>query len=91
MFESVTTAIGTVGFPIVCCILMAWYIRDSSLRNAKTYKEYNKRYEDLAQKCIEIVQDNSVVMSELTTMIKTHIKIEDGGIKEHGEIDHNNS
>ena len=48
MFDmnTVVQLIGSVGFPIVCCIYMMWYVKDSSEKHREEITSINEKYHD---------------------------------------------
>lgn len=88
-YTEVISSIPTVGFPVACCVLMGFYIREKSKRDEKTYAQYNKRYEALTNRVLDSQERNVEVLTELTTLIKTYIgrEVDEDGDKEinHGD------
>lgn len=39
-----TTLLGSYAFPVVACIAMAWYVKDSSEKNRLATQELNKQH-----------------------------------------------
>lgn len=42
----IATLIGSYAFPIVACIAMAWYVKDTSDKNREETKELNKQHSE---------------------------------------------
>lgn len=61
--NDIVTLISTVGFPIVMCGVLIYYIMHNSERNDETIKGLS-----------ETINQNSKVLTELTTLIKTLVK-----------------
>lgn len=64
--NTVTTLISTVGFPIVCCVYMAYLIKDMNQKHAD---EMNTLRETLA-KNTSALEKLELLISELRTDIK---------------------
>ena len=59
--QEVLTAISTVGFPIVACIALFW-------RNEKQ----DRRHEEEVKQLNEAVNNNTVALTKLSTLIEIH-------------------
>ena len=61
--DSVTQLVSNVGFPVVVCIALFFYM-----------EKQNERHQQETDKLNETVQSNTKVLTELCTLIKTLIK-----------------
>lgn len=52
--NEITAAISTLGFPIFCCVYMAWYINKQDTKNT-----------DAQVKLTDIIENNTKVMTQL--------------------------
>lgn len=43
-FPTIVTAISTVGFPVICCLGMGWYVKYSTDRQREDTKELNAQH-----------------------------------------------
>lgn len=43
-FPALVTAISTVGFPVICCLGMGWYVKYSTDRQREDTKELNAQH-----------------------------------------------
>lgn len=43
-FPTIVTAVSTVGFPVICCIGMGWYVKYSTDRQREDTKELNSQH-----------------------------------------------
>lgn len=43
-FPTIVTAISTVGFPVICCVGMGWYVKYSTDRQREDTKELNAQH-----------------------------------------------
>lgn len=59
----ITTLVSNLGFPIVVCIALFYYMN-----------KQNERHNSETDKLAETVQSNTKVLTELCTLIKTLIK-----------------
>ena len=53
-FNSVLQAVSTVGFPIVMCLVFAWYIKD-----------LNESHKEETEKFTEALNSNTIVLQKL--------------------------
>lgn len=61
--DSITTIISNVGFPVGMCLLLFFYM-----------EKQNERHQQETDKINDTLKDNTKVLSELTTLIKTLVK-----------------
>lgn len=59
--SEIITAISTVGFPIVACIALFWMNEKQDRRHEEEVKQLN-----------EAVNNNTVALTKLTTLIEVH-------------------
>lgn len=57
--DSITTFITSVGFPIACCVALAWYV-----------KYVTDKHEKEISKLKESIDNNTKVIAELITYLK---------------------
>lgn len=60
-FSVITQLISSIGFPIVMCIILIWYIKDTSDKSLEERKNY---YAEL-QGVKDAINNNSIVMQKL--------------------------
>ena len=58
--NTITTLIGSVGFPIVACIAMGWYVKYQTDQNNK----------EEVQKMTEAINNNTIAMQKLVDKIE---------------------
>lgn len=63
--ESVIKAIATVGFPIVMCLVLMWYVKDTSDKNRKDINELNKQHMEEMQSVISAINNNTLAFQKL--------------------------
>ena len=62
--QTILQAITTVGFPIVCCGAMMWYVKYSTDRNRDDLTALNEMHR------AEAVNNNTVVLNRLCELLK---------------------
>ena len=61
--------IGSVGFPIVCCLMMGWYINKIEDRYREDANKAEDRYRADVDKLSEIIMNNTEAMTKLADKI----------------------
>ena len=59
---NIATLIGSLGFPIVMCIIMAWYIKDQGEKHLAETKALS-----------EVINQNTVVLESLKQLLQDEI------------------
>ena len=68
--NTITTLIGSVGFPIVACIAMGWYVKYQTDQNNKEVENMRKEHKEEVQKMTEAINNNTVAMQKLVDKIE---------------------
>lgn len=63
--NDIITAISTLGFPIVACIGMAWYVKYQTDSNNKEVSEMRKEHKQEIDKVTKALNDNTLVIQKL--------------------------
>jgi len=63
--NDILTAITTVGFPIVACIGLGWYVKYQTDNNAKEVKEMRQEHQDEIAKVTEALNNNTIALQRL--------------------------
>lgn len=61
----ILTAISTVGFPIVCCLLLGWYVKTQNESNQKQLDEIRKDHKEEVSKMVEALNNNTLVLRQI--------------------------
>lgn len=64
----IISLIGSLGFPIVCCMAMFWYIN-------KTMKDFSEKMEASIDRLTTSLQSNTDATSQLVTTVELLAKI----------------
>ena len=59
-----------VGFPIVVCIFLVWYIWKDKKRRSEERKEYEKRQNELYVKLSQSVDNNTLALNNLIAKLE---------------------
>lgn len=68
--NAVVTLIGSVGFPIVACIGMAWYVKYQMDANNKEVKEIRSEYNEQIKTVTEALNNNTLAIQRLVDKIE---------------------
>lgn len=68
--NTITTLIGSVGFPIVACIAMGWYVKYQTDQNNKEVETMRKEHKEEVQKMTEAINNNTIAMQKLVDKIE---------------------
>lgn len=66
--QSITSLVGTLGFPIVCCGALFWYI-------TKTMKEFSAEIRSSIDTLSKSINDNTAATIKLETTVEVMRKI----------------
>lgn len=64
-FPTILQAITTLGFPIVCCLMLFWYVYKRENKYDEQIKELHEKHEQEVGKLVEAVNNNTLVMQRL--------------------------
>ena len=78
--QTFSSLISTIGFPIACCVFMAWYMADTSKKhreevqeinkqNTEEVKELNRLHKEEVANMTEAVNNNTRVLERLCTIM----------------------
>ena len=64
-------AVTQVGFPIVCCGAMMWYVKYSTDKNREEIDKLNERHRQEMTDMTTAVNNNTVVLTRLCEILKS--------------------
>lgn len=65
-FQSIVTAIGSLGFPIIACISMGWYVKYQTDRNNEEVRDMRKEHAEEIAKVTEALNNNTLAIQKLS-------------------------
>lgn len=68
--QAILQAITTVGFPIVCCGAMMWYVKYQTDRNREDVDKLNEQHRAEMADMTTAVNNNTVVLTRLCEILK---------------------
>lgn len=63
--NEIASLITTVGFPIVSCLGLAWYVKWQTENNNKEVREMRQEHQDEINKVTEALNNNTVALQKL--------------------------
>ena len=63
--SAILSAISTVGFPIACCIAMAWYVKDQTDKNREEIAKINAQHKDEMSEVTHAINNNTLALQKL--------------------------
>ena len=63
--NDIVTMITTVGFPIVACLFMGWYVKYQTDNYRSEVKDMQKEHKDEIQKVKEALNNNTLALQRL--------------------------
>lgn len=63
--DAVVSAITTIGFPIVCCLVLGWYVKYITDKNREEINKLNEQHKTEMTGVTEAINNNTLVMQRL--------------------------
>ena len=63
--ETWAQVVGSLGFPIVACFGLAWYVKYTTDQNNKEVKEMRQEHKDEIKSVTEAVNNNTIALQKL--------------------------
>lgn len=67
--NEILTAVSTVGFPIVACLGLGWFVKYQTDQNNAEVAEMRKEHLDEISKVTEALNNNTLAIQRLTDLI----------------------
>jgi hypothetical protein len=64
--NAILQAVGTLGFPIVCAIAMAWYVKYTTDRNREDIDKLNEQHKQEMKEVTTALNNNTLAIQKLT-------------------------
>lgn len=65
-YTEITQLITSVGFPIVMCIAMGWFIKDTTKKHREQITDINKMHKEEVKQISEAINNNTLALQHLT-------------------------
>ena len=63
--QAIITAITTVGFPIVCCCAMGWYVKYATDKNREEITKLNEQHKAEMSEVTQAINNNTLALQKL--------------------------
>lgn len=63
--DAVVSAISTIGFPIVCCLVLGWYVKYITDKNREEINKLNEQHKTEMTDVTQAINNNTLVMQRL--------------------------
>lgn len=67
--NTVSTLIGTYGFPVIACCVMGWYVKYTTDRHREELKGLNEQHRTEMNDIKEALNNNTLALQKLTDYI----------------------
>lgn len=67
--NAILQLVGTLGFPIVCAIAMAWYVKYMTDRNREDIDKLNEQHKQEMKEVTTALNNNTIAIQKLTDVI----------------------
>ena len=67
--NTILQAVGTVGFPIVCAVAMAWYVKYVTDRNREDIEKLNIQHQQEMKEVTTALNNNTLALQKLSDVI----------------------
>lgn len=68
-YSGIAQIITSVGFPIVACLGMAWYVKYQADKNNEEVKEMRKEHQEEINKVTEALNNNTLAIQKLVDRV----------------------
>lgn len=72
--QDIVTLIQSVGFPIVMCGLMAWYVKYITDKNREEMQNERESFKEDMTAITQAINNNTLVIQKLTTIMENQEK-----------------
>lgn len=69
--QVVIQAITTVGFPIVCCGAMAWYVKYITDKNREEVTKLNEQHKAEMAEVTQAINNNTIALTKLCDLLNS--------------------
>ena len=66
---AITSLISNVGFPIVCFLACAWYVKYREDKNDEKLDKINNMHNEENKRMVEALNNNTLALTKLTDML----------------------
>lgn len=70
--DQLITLLGQYAFPVVMCLMMAWYVKDQGDKNREDIMQLNLQHKEEMLQVTEALNNNTLALQKLTDYIEAH-------------------
>ena len=70
--EQLVNLLGQYAFPIVMCLMMAWYVKDQGDKHREDIMQLNLQHKEEMLQVTEALNNNTLALQKLTDYIEAH-------------------
>lgn len=67
--NTILQAVGTLGFPIVCAVAMAWYVKYITDRNREDINKLNEQHQQEMKEVTTALNNNTLALQKLSDLL----------------------
>ena len=67
--NAILQSVGTLGFPIVCAVAMAWYVKYMTDRNREDVDKLNEQHQQEMKEVTTALNNNTLALQKLSDVI----------------------
>lgn len=67
--DQIVSLLGQYAFPIVMCLIMAWYVKDQGDKYREDISKLNRQHRDEMSNITDCLNNNTLAIQKLTDMI----------------------
>lgn len=67
--EQIIELLGQYAFPVVMCLIMAWYVKDQADKNREDIKQINQQHQEEMSQVTSALNNNTLALQRLSDMI----------------------
>ena len=71
--NAILQAVATLGFPIVCAIAMAWYVKYMTDRNREDIDKLNTQHQQEMKEVTTALNNNTIALQKLSDVIGNRV------------------
>lgn len=72
--SSIITIVSQVGFPIAMCLVMAWYVKDTSDKHREEVRRLNEQHNNEMQQVTTALNNNTLALQRLCDKLGEDVK-----------------
>lgn len=71
--DVILQTVSTLGFPIVCAVAMAWYVKYITDRNREDIDKLNEQHQNEMKEVTVALNNNTIALQKLSDVIRNEV------------------